>query len=194
MNLAPFAQCCLSLPTWLLQAEREVPILADAAARMRWVLALARRNSQTTATETAGGPFAAAVFDADSGALICAGVNRVIPSCCSAAHAEMVALMRAQQRLGQHRLDLLPPRRFELVSSTEPCAMCLGALPWAGIHRLLCGARDEDARAIGFDEGDKPDRWQDKLQQRGIAVDTDLCRSEAIAVLQDYARQQGQLY
>ena len=72
--------------------------------------------------------------------------------------------------------------------------MCLGALPWAGIHRLLCGARDEDARAIGFDEGDKPDRWQDKLQQRGIAVDTDLCRSEAIAVLQDYARQQGQLY
>ena len=41
----------------------------------------------------------------------------------------------------------------EMVASTQPCAMCLGATPWSGIRRLVCGARDEDAEEIGFDEG-----------------------------------------
>jgi tRNA(Arg) A34 adenosine deaminase TadA len=46
-----------------------------------------------------------------------------------------------------------------MVVSTEPCALCLGAIPWSGIRRLVCGARDEDARSIGFDEGEKVPYW-----------------------------------
>ena len=36
-------------------------------------------------------------------------------------------------------------RAFELVTTTEPCAMCLGAIPWSGLSSVVCGARDQDA-------------------------------------------------
>ena len=181
-------------PQWLTDEESLlVDPLVSTEERMDWVLSLGRKNS-CSSHEGQGGPFAAAVFDADDHRLIAAGVNLVLPAGCSVLHAEIVALIRAEQRLGSHRLDLLAGRRFELVSSTEPCAMCLGAIPWAGIHRLVCGARDEDARAIGFDEGDKPDAWQTKLSQRGIEVVTGVCQQAAIALLQNYHGEHGRLY
>jgi tRNA(Arg) A34 adenosine deaminase TadA len=181
-------------PDWLLLAEGEVVMpLVSIEERMNWVLSLGSANIEEK-NNGQGGPFAAAVFDVEDHRLIAAGVNLVMPLGCSVLHAEIVALMRAQHQLGVHRLDLIEGRRFELVSSTEPCAMCLGAIPWAGISQLVCGARDEDARAIGFDEGDKPERWSQKLQQRGITVHKDICRAEAVQLLRDYQAGQGKLY
>ena len=110
------------------------------------------------------------------------------------AHAELLALGTAQQALGGHDLGQLVPGGCTLVSSAEPCAMCLGALPWAGIGRLLCGARDEDVRAAGFDEGDKPADWVQAYRRRGIEVTRDCLRSEAAAVLRDYAATGGPIY
>ncbi len=72
--------------------------------------------------------------------------------------------------------------------------MCFGAILWSGVSALLCGARSEDARAIGFDEGDKPCDWSASLEKRGIRVELDLLRPEAVAVLQDYALSGGELY
>jgi tRNA(Arg) A34 adenosine deaminase TadA len=72
--------------------------------------------------------------------------------------------------------------------------MCLGAVPWSGVVRLVCGARDEDARAIGFDEGDKPTDWPDLLRRRGIEVLRDVRRTQAAAVLRAYVEQGGELY
>ena len=119
------------------------------------------------------------------------GVNLVVPLGCAVAHAEMVAIVIAQRLMGTHDLGGagLPP--FELVTSTEPCAMCLGALPWSGIRRLACGARDEDARAVGFDEGDKPANWPGLLERRGIGVTRDVRRGEAAAVLRQYVDNGG---
>jgi hypothetical protein len=62
------------------------------------------------------------------------------------------------------------------------------------VERLICGARDEDARAIGFDEGDKPPDWTQRLRARGIEVITDLRREEAAEVLASYARAGGVIY
>ncbi len=192
-------QCCspilnLCLPAWIQHEEALLtqPLLS-VEQRMDWVLNLGDKNIHCQ-HPSQGGPFAAAVFDADDHRLVAAGVNLVLPAGCSVLHAEIVALIQAQQRLGCHRLDLIEGRRFELVSSTEPCAMCLGAIPWAGIHRLVCGARDEDARAIGFDEGDKPEDWQKKLADRSIAVETGVCREAAVALLQGYRDAYGRLY
>jgi hypothetical protein len=69
--------------------------------------------------------------------------------------------------------DLGGPRHplYELVASTQPCAMCLGATPWSGVRHLVCGARDEDAEEIGFDEGMKPADWIRSLEERGITVE-----------------------
>ena len=60
--------------------------------------------------------------------------------------------------------------------------------------RLVIGARDEDARRIGFDEGDKPPDWITRLRARGIEVEQDVAREEATSVLEAYARGGGPIY
>lgn len=156
---------------------------------MAFVIDLARRNAAAE-----GGPFAAAVFERETGRLVAAGANRVLASRSSLAHAEMVALALAQQRLASHDLGAPELPVHELVSSVEPCLMCLGGVLWSGVRALVCGARDEDARAVGFDEGPKPGDWIAQFEQRGIAVERDLLRAEAIAVLRDYAAAGGCIY
>lgn len=158
--------------------------------RAAFVIALSRQN---VARQT-GGPFAAAVFLPGDETLVAPGVNLVVSAICSAAHAEMVALMIAQQIMGTHDLggDMLPD--LELVSSTEPCAMCMGAIPWSGVRSLVCCARGEDAEAIGMDEGEKPSDWVAGLERRDIRVTRDIFREEAAKVLQDYAASGGLIY
>jgi tRNA(Arg) A34 adenosine deaminase TadA len=141
-----------------------------------------------------GGPFGAAVFEQHSGLLVAPGVNLVLQSNCSVVHAEIVAIMLAQQKVASFDLGAEGFPDYELVSTTEPCAMCLGAIPWSGIKSLVCGARDEDARNIGFDEGDKPDNWPQNLQARCISVTPDILRDKAKAVLQQYVDAGGIIY
>ena len=181
----------LRLPGWteefLANASRNYPTADD---RMRLVIRLAQLNID----HQTGGPFGAGIFDSESGRLIAAGVNLVESANCSIAHAEMVAIALAQQALGSYDLGARQGTVCELVSSAEPCAMCLGAIPWSGVQSLVCGARDEDARLIGFDEGAKPDRWVESLERRGIAVQRDVLREEARAVLLDYQKRGGLIY
>lgn len=163
---------------------------ATVQARAAFVVALSQQN----VSHETGGPFAAAVFDPLEGHLIAPGVNLVVPSSCSAAHAEIVALMVAQQIMGTHDLGAAGLPALELVSSTEPCAMCLGAVPWSGVRGLVCCARGTDAEAIGMDEGEKPPGWIVALENRGIRVTRDVCRVEAAAVLQGYVAGGGLIY
>ncbi len=156
---------------------------------MRFVIALARQNVQR---ET-GGPFASGVFD-ESGRLIAPGINLVVAAKCSILHAEIVALMIAQKALDRYDLSDGGKLHFDLVAAAEPCAMCFGAVPWSGVRRLVCGARDEDARAIGFDEGPKLKDWAAALSNKGIAVVRDVLRKEAVSVLQGYVAAGGIIY
>lgn len=157
---------------------------------MELVMELARENMD----QGTGGPFAAAVFDMPSGNLIAPGVNLVNSLNLSSAHAEVLALMAAQVRIGHYDLSSDPSRRFELVTSTEPCVMCLGAVLWSGVHHLICGARDVDARGIGFDEGPKPSDWVAELKVRRVDVTRDVCREQGIQLLQRYAETGGPIY
>jgi tRNA(Arg) A34 adenosine deaminase TadA len=179
----------LALPAWIeeLAGDRERRY-RDPAERMRLAVELARRNAE----RDTGGPFGAAVFDLESGRMIAPGVNRVVPESCSVAHAETMAIMLAQRRLGT--FDLRSVGSYELVSSAEPCAMCYGALPWSGIRRLAYGATREDVTAIGFDEGDKPENWAAALERRGIEVVHGLLRAEAREALESYRRRNGKIY
>jgi hypothetical protein len=87
---------------------------------------------------------------------------------------EALALAIAQQSVGHDDLSAPGMLPCALVSSAEPCAMCFRALLWAGIQHLACGARAEDARAIGCDEGPKPAAWMAALAPRGIVVTQDI--------------------
>ncbi len=156
---------------------------------MELVIELAAQNIKHD-----GGPFGAAIFERQTGKLIAPGINLVMQTNCSVVHAEIVAIILAQQRVGNFDLCAEGLPEYELVTTTEPCAMCLGAIPWSGISSVVCGARDEDARSIGFDEGDKPDDWPQKLQSRAISVTRDILRNKAKAVLQQYVDAGGIIY
>lgn len=180
----------IELPSWVADfLARRPEVFATDQERMRLAIALARENVE----RQTGGPFGAAVFD-EKGHLAAPGVNLVVTSNCSILHAEMVAIALAQKKLGRYDIGDEGRNPHTLVASTEPCAMCFGAVPWSGLTRLVCGARDEDARKIGFDEGPKLSDWQEALQERGIRVTRDVLREEARAVLQLYAGLGGPIY
>jgi tRNA(Arg) A34 adenosine deaminase TadA len=157
---------------------------------MRLAIELSRLNVE----HGTGGPFGAGIFDLSTNRLVAPGVNLVTTANLSAAHAEVVAIMVAQQVVGHFDLGGQGRPPYELVASTEPCAMCFGSVPWSGVRQLVCGARDEDARSIGFDEGPKMSDWVSSLEQRGISVVRDTCRDEAAAVLRNYAESGGEIY
>lgn len=151
--------------------------------RMALLVALARENAR----RGTGGPFAAGVFEAKTGRLVSAGVNVVIPSRSSLAHAEVMALGAAHRALHTHDLGDPGLPSLLLACSAEPCVMCLGAVTWSGVRALECGASGVDVEAAGFDEGPKHDGWEGELRRRGVAVTRDLLRSEAAEVLREYA-------
>jgi len=182
----------LTLPAWLAEMTSGAEIvLPDPEERLRWVIGLSRRNVE----ERSGGPFAAAVFDAGSGRLLGAGVNRVEPLRLSAAHAEVVAIAFAQRAAGHWDLGREAANPRELVASAQPCLMCLGAVLWSGVTRLVYGAPAADVTSIlGFDEGPLPADWTAELRKRGIDVAGGRLRAEAAAVLGLYMARQGTIY
>ncbi len=175
-------QIHLTLPPWIGDVADVNRRYQSDEERVALAIELSRQN----VAENSGGPFGAAVFNTHSGRLVAVGVNRVVPQSCSAAHAEMLAIMIAQQRLGRHRMNA-DGGHYVLATSAQPCCQCYGAVVWAGIDELLIGARSEDVEALTeFDEGPLPADWIGELTRRDIAVRRDILRDEARAVLATY--------
>ncbi len=110
---------------------------------LRAALDLAREHSH------AGhhGPFGAVVVR--DGEVVGRGWNRVVADRDPTAHAEVVSIRDACTKLGTHVLD-----DCTIYCSCEPCPMCLAAIYWARIPRVVYAATEEDARAAGFDDGE----------------------------------------
>ena len=139
-----------------------------------------------------GGPFGTAIFDRASGQLLGVGVNRVVPLTNSTLHGETVAIMMAEKALGSFTLATDSGR--ELFTSCEPCAMCMGAVLWSGVNRMVCAGAAEDARAIGFDEGPVFEQSYQYLEKAGMEVVRQFKRSDAKAVLDYYKNSGGRIY
>jgi guanine deaminase len=92
-----------------------------------------------------GGPFGAVVVKDST--IIAEGVNRVTLTNDPTAHAEVLAIRQACQKLGLFEL-----RGCELYTSCEPCPMCLGAIYWARFSQVYFGSMAADASKIGFDD------------------------------------------
>jgi len=88
-------------------------------------------------------PVGAVVVDPTTGDIVSIGSNRSITDHDPTAHAEIVALRLAAQKLGNYRLTDLT-----LVVTLEPCAMCAGAISHARIGRLVFGAEDPKGGAV----------------------------------------------
>jgi tRNA(Arg) A34 adenosine deaminase TadA len=176
----------LTLPGWLEQELSALPRqFSSLEERMRLVLRLARRNYE----QDTGGPFAAAVIAEDSGELVSVGVNRVVASHCSSAHAEVMALSLAQGLLGTFDLGGQGMPAHQLVVNWRPCAMCFGALLWSGARSLvIAGSGPELEELTGFDEGPVVADWRGELARRGIRVVEDVLRAEACEVFGAFNR------
>lgn len=186
---APVTSVVAGCPDWVAEVVDWDSSYPTDEARMRLVVELAREN----VVRGTGGPFGAAVFETGSGALVSVGVNSVERLNNSALHAEMVAIMLAQRRVGSYTLHGAGSEH-ELVSSCDPCAMCLGAVLWSGVRRLVTGAGREDATALNFDEGPVFSESYAYLVDRRIAVVRGVLRGEAAAVLELYRQRGGVIY
>jgi len=91
------------------------------------------------------GPFGAVLVR--NGEVVGRGWNRVVELSDPTAHAEILAIRDACRRLRTHDL-----RDCVLYTSCEPCPMCLSAIYWARITRLVFAASAEEAAAVGFDD------------------------------------------
>lgn len=184
----------LRLPAWVEALLDRGRAYATDADKVALAIALAGRN----VAEATGGPFGAVLFGPDD-RVVAAGVNVVLPQSTSLAHAENFTYMLAQQALGRARINLdeagRPCGPYTLATSAQPCCQCYGATVWAGIDRLLIGARAEDVHALTeFDEGPLPADWPGELARRGIEVVRDIAREQAREVLAAYGRAGGQRY
>ncbi|MBL0273814.1 MAG: nucleoside deaminase [Chitinophagaceae bacterium] len=92
-----------------------------------------------------GGPFGCVVVLNDE--IIGEGTNKVTSSNDPTAHAEVVAIRMACNKLGSYQLT-----GCEIYTSCEPCPMCLGAIYWARPKRVIYANTKEEAAAIEFDD------------------------------------------
>ena len=108
-----------------------------------------------------GGPFGAIIVK--DGEIIGMGANKVTPSSDPTAHAEIVAIRDACKNIGDFRLN-----GSVLYTSCEPCPMCLGAIYWAHIERIVYAANKNDAANAGFDDSFIYEQFALPSSQRSI--------------------------
>ena len=174
----------VSLPQWAVDENRLLPeFIPDVEQRMREVIRFAELNFD----KKTGGPFAAGIFEKNSGKVVGIGVNRVVPANNSSAHAEIVAISLAQTKLATFDLGGPGMPDFQIVVNGRPCAMCCGALPWSGVRSLVIGASGERIESLtGFDEGAVHPNWQQELEARGIEVIENVLAKDAEVVFQRF--------
>jgi tRNA(Arg) A34 adenosine deaminase TadA len=179
----------ITLPDWVDEVVNWERQYGDDEARMRLAIALASENVH----RGTGGPFGAVIVEEESGRLVSVGMNLVVPRNNSILHAEVVAFMMAHRQVGSYTLGAPGLPLHTLVSSCDPCAMCLGATLWSGVRRVVCGASREDAERVSFDEGPVFPESYRYLASRGIEIIHGLLREESREVLERYARS-GKIY
>ena len=157
---------------------------------MRLAIRIARENVE----RGTGGPFGALIVERVSGRLVSLGMNSVVRYNNCTLHGEMVAFMMAQQRLKSYTLAAPGMPEHELVTSCEPCAMCLGATLWSGVKSVSCGAGRDDASRLNFEEGPVFAQSYRYLEERGITITRNVLREEARAVLEAYRTKGGTIY
>lgn len=125
-----------------------------------------------------GGPFGAVVVK--DGKIIARGFNKVTSTNDPTAHAEVVAIREACEKLGTFQLD-----DCEIYTSCEPCPMCLGAIYWARPKKVYYGNTKKDAADIQFDDQFIYDELEVSLDKRQLPM-IPLLREEALVAFEEW--------
>ena len=109
------------------------------------MLAAAAEAARRGMEDGKGGPFGAVVAAGDR--IVSVGTNRVVRDGDPTAHAEICAIRAACSTLKTHVLT-----GYDIYSTCEPCPMCLAAIFWARLDRIIYAADRADAATAGFDD------------------------------------------
>ena len=110
-----------------------------------------------------GGPFGCVIVKKNK--IIAEGINRVTFNNDPTAHAEIIAIRNACEKLNTFNLE-----ECELYTSCEPCPMCLSAIYWSHIKKIYYGNSRLDAAKIGFDDDFIYNELNKKLSSRKIPM------------------------
>ena len=147
---------------------------------------LAKQNAEEGISKGEGGPFGSVIIDKE-GNVISNGNNQVIKNNDPTAHAEIVAIREACEKLHTYNLS-----DYILYTSCEPCPMCLSAIIWANIKEVYYGCTKEDAGEIGF----RDDMIYDYLKgNNSNLIDLKkMDRDECLEVFKKYKETGGVIY
>ena len=153
---------------------------------MNKYMKIAKENADNGIKNKEGGPLGAVITDKE-GNIIANGNNRVLKNNDPTAHAEVVAIREACQKLNTYDLS-----NCILYTSCEPCPMCLSAIIWANIKEVYYGCTKEDAGEIGF----RDDIIYDYLKgtNNELIHLTHLDRDECIKTFEKYKEEKGTIY
>ena len=125
-----------------------------------------------SSANNAGGPFGCVIVKDNK--IIAEGSNKVTSSNDPTAHAEIVAIRDACQKLNTFNLS-----GSDLYSSCEPCPMCLSAIYWSHIDNIFYANTRDDAKKINFDDSFIYSEFSKKIEDRKIPI-KQMLRDEAI--------------
>ncbi|WP_202108332.1 nucleoside deaminase [Succinivibrio dextrinosolvens] len=110
------------------------------------------------------GPFYAEIYDEHYNFIVGAS-NSVVETQCALNHAEMNTLKLAFDKYKNYNLSHY---KLTLFVNAEPCIMCLGAIMWSGVNKIIFSVPSSEVERItGFDEGFKPN-WFEEMKKRNI--------------------------
>ena len=153
---------------------------------MNKYMEIANENAKKGIEKKQGGPFGAVIVDKE-GNIISNGNNKVLLNNDPTAHAEIVAIRNACEKLGTYDLN-----GCVLYTSCEPCPMCLSAAIWANIKKIYYGCTKDDANSIGF----RDDIIYDFLkgENKSLVDLENIDRDECIKVFEKYNKENGVIY
>lgn len=122
-----------------------------------------------------GGPFGSVVVK--DGKIVGRGHNQVLKEHDPTCHGEVQAIRDACRNLGTHDLS-----GCELMTTAEPCLMCLGAIMWAHIDKVYYGCNVQDTEYIGF--ADK--RFEENIDNIKSSLYEELDREECKKLFEYY--------
>lgn len=147
---------------------------------------MAIEEARRTMNEDKGGPFGTVITDLD-GNVISVASNLVLESHDPTAHAEVMAIRKASEKLGTHDLS-----KCILYATGYPCPMCLSAIIWANIRKVYYGTNLREAEEIGF----RDDFIYEYLngKNKDILDIEGLCHDECKELFNEYKDKNKEIY
>lgn len=112
---------------------------------MKKPMEMAIKQAKMTSALGVGGPFGASIVNSKTGEIVCVASNEVLKNNDPTAHAEMQAIRTACAILHTHDLT-----GYTIYATGFPCPMCMSAIIWANIDKIVYAADEIDADKIGF--------------------------------------------